>query len=207
MVHASRSRLAAYTLGLACLPALACSSESSADSAACRRYKAALLAEQIDTEFTTPAVDGSYDAYRCPTEDEFVPQGEATSLAACAEYLERLNGAVPLGKAARPTCKIGVLIWVDRAAQRSSDDVGSACQLDFTPPDLGGDLYLEWQHAECGEGGSCASAPSGDSYCTCRCDADGAELPVCACPDGFACQPDVVPEGGDGARGGYCIRN
>ncbi|MEO0323208.1 MAG: hypothetical protein AAF447_09640 [Myxococcota bacterium] len=44
-------------------------------------------------------------------------------------------------------------------------------------------------------------------YCSCRCDAPpGSDTPTCACPGGFECVPNVVPQGGEGLRGGYCIR-
>jgi hypothetical protein len=42
-------------------------------------------------------------------------------------------------------------------------------------------------------------------YCSCRCDAP-AGYAECACPDGFACV-DVLDQGSDDIRGGYCVRN
>lgn len=45
-------------------------------------------------------------------------------------------------------------------------------------------------------------------YCTCRCSSDeGSNTPTCDCPGGFTCQDDLLTLGGDGIRGGYCVRN
>jgi hypothetical protein len=202
--------LPAALLCLASLSALACSSETSTDSAACRRYKAALLEESSDLAYTTPPVDGRYDAYRCPSAEEFVPQGEYTSLEACAEYLEGLNGGIPLGGSARSVCKIGVLIWADRAAQVSSDGVGSACTLRYVPPaEEAEGVFFETSSLASGQGSVCVgegAPPSAEGYRTCRCDAAGADLPVCACPEGFLCELGALPVDGDGLRGGYCLR-
>jgi hypothetical protein len=43
-------------------------------------------------------------------------------------------------------------------------------------------------------------------FCTCRCDAADTGFAECDCPDGFGCQ-EILDRGGDGVRGGYCIRN
>ncbi len=44
-------------------------------------------------------------------------------------------------------------------------------------------------------------------YCSCRCEAPpGSNTPTCDCPSGFACVPNVINQGGEGLRGGYCIR-
>ncbi len=42
-------------------------------------------------------------------------------------------------------------------------------------------------------------------YCSCRCRSPEPNLPECECPDGFSCV-DVLEQGGDGVRGGYCIK-
>lgn len=43
-------------------------------------------------------------------------------------------------------------------------------------------------------------------FCTCRCSTDtGAD--VCACPSGFSCVDDLITTGGEGTRGGYCVRD
>lgn len=43
-------------------------------------------------------------------------------------------------------------------------------------------------------------------YCSCRCRApEGVDATVCECPDDFTCV-DVLELGGDGIRGGYCVR-
>lgn len=45
-------------------------------------------------------------------------------------------------------------------------------------------------------------------YCTCRCSSQGdSNTPTCSCPSGFTCQDDLLTLGGDGIRGGYCVRN
>lgn len=45
-------------------------------------------------------------------------------------------------------------------------------------------------------------------HCTCRCSGGGGDtnVPLCTCNDGFHCV-DVLMAGGDGVRGGYCVRN
>ena len=45
-------------------------------------------------------------------------------------------------------------------------------------------------------------------HCTCRCSDGGGDsnVPLCTCNDGFHCV-DVLMAGGDGVRGGYCVRN
>lgn len=44
-------------------------------------------------------------------------------------------------------------------------------------------------------------------FCSCRCGApQGANTPLCACPDQFACKEDVVTTGGVGSIGSYCVR-
>ncbi len=43
-------------------------------------------------------------------------------------------------------------------------------------------------------------------YCTCRCRGPGKKEDFCDCPSGFTCE-DVLSLGGDGIRGGYCVRN
>jgi hypothetical protein len=42
-------------------------------------------------------------------------------------------------------------------------------------------------------------------FCTCRCSSVTGP-PPCACPDGFMCVDNLVTTGGDGVRGGYCVR-
>lgn len=45
-------------------------------------------------------------------------------------------------------------------------------------------------------------------YCTCRCStAGGSNTPTCECPGGFTCVDNLLTLGGDGIRGGYCVRN
>ncbi len=43
-------------------------------------------------------------------------------------------------------------------------------------------------------------------YCTCRCSAP-VNGRTCSCPSGFSCEDNLIELGGDGIRGGYCIRN
>lgn len=43
-------------------------------------------------------------------------------------------------------------------------------------------------------------------FCTCRCNAGDTGFAECDCPSGFTCQ-DILDRGGDGVRGGYCVRN
>ncbi len=44
-------------------------------------------------------------------------------------------------------------------------------------------------------------------YCTCRCRAPSSSTaPTCECPDGFSCV-DLLELGGDGIRGGYCVKS
>lgn len=56
---------------------------------------------------------------------------------------------------------------------------------------------------------ACISAEERDErvFCTCRCSAGGGDsnLPLCTCDDGFHCV-EILTKGGDGVRGGYCIR-
>lgn len=42
-------------------------------------------------------------------------------------------------------------------------------------------------------------------YCTCRCDSGKTGFAECECPAGFSCQ-QVLEQGADGVRGGYCVR-
>lgn len=109
--------------------------------------------------------------------------------------------------------------------------VGRECLPEAVPP--GGfdsrEIYLETSSAQCGVAGGtgtcivyqldgdprtvdCAGCPTADEvrdrvFCTCRCSSDVAGASLCACPDGFACVDDVLTTGGDGLRGGYCIRD
>jgi len=61
-------------------------------------------------------------------------------------------------------------------------------------------------------GRDCNTFPSKDAvdervYCTCRCSAPAeSNTPVCECPGGFTCVDDLLSLGGDGIRGGYCVR-
>jgi hypothetical protein len=58
----------------------------------------------------------------------------------------------------------------------------------------------------------CGRFPSEDQieervYCTCRCQAPaGSDTPTCNCGSGFTCVEDLLVLGGDGIRGGYCVR-
>lgn len=54
---------------------------------------------------------------------------------------------------------------------------------------------------------TCVSEAQRDTqiFCSCRCRAVGdSTVPLCTCPDAFHCV-DLVPQGGDAVRGGYCI--
>lgn len=59
----------------------------------------------------------------------------------------------------------------------------------------------------------CSSRPTEEEiaervYCTCRCQAPaGVDTPTCECADGFTCVEDLLTLGGDGIRGGYCVRS
>ena len=45
-------------------------------------------------------------------------------------------------------------------------------------------------------------------FCSCRCSTGGEDInaPLCNCPNNFVCDEDLVQVGGQGLRGGYCIR-
>lgn len=44
-------------------------------------------------------------------------------------------------------------------------------------------------------------------FCSCRCSApSGSSVPTCGCPSGFLCE-DILETGGEGLRGGYCVRD
>ena len=68
---------------------------------------------------------------------------------------------------------------------------------------------------ECLERGlaDCSALPTEEQidqrvYCPCRCSADpDSNTPTCECGDGFTCQDDLLTLGGDGIRGGYCVRD
>lgn len=60
----------------------------------------------------------------------------------------------------------------------------------------------------CQDAASCPSPEDIEScvYCTCRCRTpSGVKAKACACPSGYVCD-DVLVLGGDGIRGGYCVK-
>lgn len=62
-------------------------------------------------------------------------------------------------------------------------------------------------------GADCSGFPSEEQieervYCTCRCQAPaGSDTPTCSCGSGFTCVEDLLVLGGEGIRGGYCVRD
>lgn len=47
-------------------------------------------------------------------------------------------------------------------------------------------------------------------YCTCRCslsEGSSSNTPTCECGEGFTCRDDLLTLGGEGIRGGYCVRD
>ncbi len=47
-------------------------------------------------------------------------------------------------------------------------------------------------------------------YCSCRCSTisgSSSSTPTCECAEGFSCRDDLLTLGGEGIRGGYCVRN
>jgi hypothetical protein len=82
------------------------------------------------------------------------------------------------------------------------------------PPSLDPSTSREQCELTMGGGApACAGFPSEEQieervYCTCRCQApEGSGTPTCACGDGFTCVEDLLVLGGDGIRGGYCVRD
>jgi hypothetical protein len=79
---------------------------------------------------------------------------------------------------------------------------------------LGSEIYVETRAVEC-RTRVClvnhwdeATAPeqrSARSYCTCRCQGAGDPSTLCACPEGFTCQP-VFATGEAAVQGSYCVR-
>lgn len=69
------------------------------------------------------------------------------------------------------------------------------------------------EQCETAMGADCSGFPSEDQieervYCTCRCQAPaGSDTPTCACGSGFTCVEDLLVLGGEGIRGGYCVRD
>ncbi|MCA9644826.1 MAG: hypothetical protein KC492_29250 [Myxococcales bacterium] len=59
----------------------------------------------------------------------------------------------------------------------------------------------------------CAGLPTDSQinervYCTCRCKPpEGSNTIGCECPEGFTCQEDLLALGGEGIKGGYCVRS
>jgi hypothetical protein len=184
------------------------------DSRECKRYKAALLENaHCDPAFAPPPVNDSYDAYRCPSADEFVEEGNASSLGACADQLEQLAGPsgaceVPISSAERLMCKTA-LIYTDESARLSAKGVGTTCALSFSLSAETAESVLELPSQDCSTGACLVHAgeTAEDAYCTCRCDTGDAHLPTCECPGGFVCAENLV-DGGErpGFGGGYCVR-
>lgn len=84
--------------------------------------------------------------------------------------------------------------------------VGDACTL--SAPLGEGETVLEDDSA-CAAPGVCLGY-EGDVACSCRCAGEEGDTPLCTCPSGFVCQPDVLvallPESpGDPVSGGYCL--
>ena len=69
------------------------------------------------------------------------------------------------------------------------------------------------EQCQTGGGADCSGFPSEEEieervYCTCRCQApEGSGTPTCNCGSGFTCVEDLLVLGGDGIRGGYCVRD
>jgi hypothetical protein len=210
----SLPKLLGALLGSTLSTLIVCCSHDGTDSVECKQYKTALLKNaKCDPAFAPPPVAGNYDAYRCPTKDDFVSQGNAASLADCTSYLEALAGPtgacrVPIETADRLRCKT-VLLFADDSARLSTKGVGDQCELSNAPPEDSDLDFLELPSKGC-KTNSCllvAGASVEDAYCTCRCDADGQQLPTCACPEGFACQEGLVErDQAPGIGGGYCVR-
>lgn len=61
---------------------------------------------------------------------------------------------------------------------------------------------------DCDEPGCVSSEEvAARTFCTCRCSSDTPGATLCTCPSGFSCIDGVVEAGGEGVRGGYCIRD
>ncbi len=107
--------------------------------------------------------------------------------------------------------------------------IGDPCVPESIPP--GGfdqlETYLETSSVQCRtrtcmvynlEGDPADLCPTDDApgckavrdqiFCTCRCsipEGGEANTPLCACPQGYQCQEDLVTTGGPGVMGGYCV--
>ena len=85
------------------------------------------------------------------------------------------------------------------------------------PASLDPSLSREQCTAACVDGdgacvAGCAGYPTEDEieervYCSCRCQADDSNTPTCSCGSGFTCVEDLLTLGGDGIKGGYCVRD
>lgn len=126
---------------------------------------------------------------------------------------------------------VAVLAWLTTAACQSSG-VGDPYLPEAVPE--GGfrrsEVYIETGSPQCrtrvgmvyclegdpryplGSNGcvnaSCPSQQQIDEcvYCSCRCRApEGVSAKTCSCPGGYECV-DLLEQGGDGIRGGYCVK-
>jgi hypothetical protein len=118
------------------------------------------------------------------------------------------------------------------AAACSETGVGDACVPERVPAGgfLASETYLETSSVQCATRVCLVRGLQGDpnnlqeddcplgeetcvtatdvaetTYCSCRCGAEGSDLPTCGCPGGFKCE-EVLETGGDGLRGSYCVR-
>lgn len=126
------------------------------------------------------------------------------------------------------------LLWL-AGSGCSNSAVGDPCVPEDVPAGgfLASETYLEKSSVQCttrvclvrelqgdprnlqedgcprGDDATCVSAIEVEEkvYCSCRCGAPaGSGVPTCDCPSGFFCE-EVLETGGDGIRGGYCVRN
>jgi hypothetical protein len=91
----------------------------------------------------------------------------------------------------------------DKTSAAVSELVGDACPLGSPP----GENEVVIEHPEeCGDA-VCLGVGEQDSHCSCRCSGPEDGLPLCACPDSFHCQDDLIADLNLGSyyAGGYCV--